>query len=581
MPRVRKFNKRNFHGNQHKINGVNNIPDNLNSEPTTSKPSSSNQPAHKSASSTKLENPRFSNEISYNDDEVNIIVNLKLISNLIKTSVKCSKCDEEDCINICLDENGRRGLACKIILSCNSCDSKAETMNSTLNRHRVYNVNSRFVYAMRSIGRGAGAAKTFCAVMNLPPPPLKFNLHTTLLLNAATEVCSTSLLNAANEAVEENNNLNEIAAAFDGSWQKRGHTSLNGVVTATSFDTGKVLDFECITKYCNICKNDEVKKISQEHKNTCKANFEGSSGAMEIAGVKAIFHRSEGKLGVRYTQYLGDGDSKGFASVFESKPYGDVNIIKLECIGHVQKRMGSRLRRLKNDGKGKKLSDGKAISGKGRLTDSIIDKLQTYYGLAIRRNLEDVKRMQQNIWATFFHMLSTDENPRHELCPTGEDSWCRYNKCLVTGDKHSHTSSLPAAVMDAIKPVFKDLADINLLKRCLHGRTQNPNESLNNVIWQRLPKTGFVGYETLKLGVTDAVLCFNEGSFAKCHVLKCMGITPGKFMIQGLQMIDNLRILEANKSVLERSKASRVKKRQLKRKKDESNEEEVYSAGAF
>lgn len=135
--------------------------------------------------------------------------------------------------------------------------------------------------------------------------------------------------------------------------------------------------------------------------------------------------------------------------------------------------------------------------------------------------------------------------------------------------------------MDVIKPVFKDLADINLLKRCLHGRTQNPNESLNNVIWQRLPKTGFVGFETLKLGVTDAVLCFNEGSFVKCHVLKCMGITPGKFMIQGLKLIDKIRILEANKSVLERSKESRVKKRQLKRKKDENNKEEVYRAGAF
>ena len=43
---------------------------------------------------------------------------------------------------------------------------------------------------------------------------------------------------------------------------------------------------------------------------------------------------------------------------------------------------------------------------------------------------------------------------------------------------------------------------------------------------------GFVRLETLKLGVTDAVLCFNEGSFAKCRVLMCMSILPGKFMIR-------------------------------------------------
>ena len=42
-------------------------------------------------------------------------------------------------------------------------------------------------------------------------------------------------------------------------------------------------------------------------------------------------------------QYLSDGDSKGLSSVVESKPYGDIKITKLECIGYVQKLMGSRL----------------------------------------------------------------------------------------------------------------------------------------------------------------------------------------------------------------------------------------------
>lgn len=41
-----------------------------------------------------------------------------------------------------------------------------------------------------------------------------------------------------NEAIEENYKLNETAA-FDGSSQNRGLTSLNGVVTAISFDTEK------------------------------------------------------------------------------------------------------------------------------------------------------------------------------------------------------------------------------------------------------------------------------------------------------------------------------------------------------
>lgn len=50
------------------------------------------------------------------------------------------------------------------------------------------------------------------------------------------------------EAVLSNENCRDIAVALDGSWQKRGHTSINGVITATSLDNGKVIDFECLSK---------------------------------------------------------------------------------------------------------------------------------------------------------------------------------------------------------------------------------------------------------------------------------------------------------------------------------------------
>ncbi len=63
----------------------------------------------------------------------------------------------------------------------------------------------------------------------------------------------------------------------------------------------------------------------------------------------------------------------------------------MECIRHVQKRVGSR--KLKNQSKGVKLTDGKGLAGKGRLTDSKIDVLQNYYGLAVRENLSDVGKV--------------------------------------------------------------------------------------------------------------------------------------------------------------------------------------------
>ena len=44
----------------------------------------------------------------------------------------------------------------------------------------------------------------------------------------------------------------------------------------------------------------------------------------------------------------------------------------------------------------------------------MIDKLTVYYGLAIRRNAHSIRKMKNDIWATFYHYGSTDDNPQHE-----------------------------------------------------------------------------------------------------------------------------------------------------------------------
>jgi hypothetical protein len=72
--------------------------------------------------------------------------------------------------------------------------------------------------------------------------------------------------------------------------------------------------------------------------------------------------------------------------------------------------------------------------------------------------------------------------------------------------------------MDAIEPVLRDLARVDLLKRSVHGETQKPNECLNSIIWTRIHKTIFVRLDTLKFGVYDAVLCFNDGVVKKNDV---------------------------------------------------------------
>ncbi|GFU10455.1 uncharacterized protein NPIL_461171 [Nephila pilipes] len=128
---------------------------------------------------------------------------------------------------------------------------------------------------MRCIGKGAESAVMFCGIMNLPPPPTKFTKFNNNLLQAARETCEESMAEAVHEAVEENEGGRDIAVAVDGSWQKRGFSSKNGVVTVTSVDTGKVIDVEILSKHC-ICPN------KTKHLQNCKRNFVGYSGKMEV-----------------------------------------------------------------------------------------------------------------------------------------------------------------------------------------------------------------------------------------------------------------------------------------------------------
>ena len=98
------------------------------------------------------------------------------------------------------------------------------------------------------------------------------------------------------------------------------------------------------------------------------------------------------------------------------------------CVKHVTKRMGTNLRKLVKDLKGKKLEDGKGISGKGRLTIARIDAIQNFYGRTIRNNKGNAERMSQETWAILKHYSSTLEHPQHENCPKGEMSWCSYQR---------------------------------------------------------------------------------------------------------------------------------------------------------
>ncbi|GFW08866.1 uncharacterized protein TNCV_993831 [Trichonephila clavipes] len=166
--------------------------------------------------------------------------------------------------------------------------------------------------------------------------------------------------------------------------------------------------------------------------------------------------------------------------------------------------------------------------------------------------------MRQGIWAIFLHKISTDENPQHGFCPSGPDTWCRYKKAQLENKVYHHKHKLPVAVVEAIRPIFRDLSDPELLKKCLHGNTQNPNESINNVIWSRVPKKTFVHLETLSFGTYDAIASFNKGNATKLDILKKLNIEPGYYATCCMERLDKERITRARYANLQKTKEYRV-----------------------
>ena len=163
----------------------------------------------------------------------------------------------------------------------------------------------------------------------------------------------------------------------DGTWARRGFQSLYGVVAVASWKTGKVLDVEVLSKHCQACATHHGMDTSsgeldwwKGHQASCEVYYCSSSSAMKSTGVLAIWKRSVSKNMLRYTQMISDGDSKTFKLLSDQLPYGASNLVsKHECVGHVQKRMGTTLREKAKEKFVNERGERVRVRGKGWLTD--------------------------------------------------------------------------------------------------------------------------------------------------------------------------------------------------------------------
>ena len=306
---------------------------------------------------------------------------------------------------------------------------------------------------------------------------------------------------------------------------------------------------------------------------------------MEPHGTLTMFSKSL-QNNIRYKHLIADGDCKTHALLLQEQPYGvEHKVCKLNCVGHVQKRLGTALRSLKATYKGRKLSDGKTIGGVGRLTDHLINSLQNYYGDVICRNTDNLGNMVRAMQASLLHSNSSDAQPRHHLCPKGKDSWCKWQVAQALGKPYQHHNPpIPEAIIQLLKPIYALLGSRELLEKCLGGYTQNANESLHSTVWKFCPKELFLGKSNVEIACALAVCNFNDGASSLVSVTESLNLKSTSLCTYFLNSKDVKRIQKSMYKNTERAKYLRRaawRKRKGFDDKHQQKEGVVYAPGAF
>ena len=142
------------------------------------------------------------------------------------------------------------------------------------------------------------------------------------------------------------------------------------------------------------------------------------------------------------------------------------------------------------------------LGGKGKLTNTEIDTVQNCFGIALRSNVGNLAFMKSACMASMYHICGY-----HDNCPKSADTCCQYYK-----DKQDNTNyykskgDFPINVRRAILLIYQSLCKSDIMEKCLHGKTQNANESFNGIIWNCVLKATHVGLDFISVGVYIALL---------------------------------------------------------------------------
>ena len=205
--------------------------------------------------------------------------------------------------------------------------------------------------------------------------------------------------------------------------------------------------------------------------------------------------------------------------------------------------------------------------------------------MALRKNSGDAAAMSKATWAILKHYADPAD---HTDCPEGAESWGKWQSDQVTSEQTYKpvNSPLSPAIVERITPIFRDLANVSLLKNCTRTMTQNANESLHHVIWSLVLKEQYNSPDEVQLGVDMGILFFNQGRLQTVTDLystdPSLHLTDASCKI--LQGIDSKRVRDMEYQESEERREKRHQRRQnklLRLAAFSKKEGTMYKSGQF
>lgn len=208
--------------------------------------------ANTSASARKLSTPEEF-DVPISDNLRYVILSFFHVFSVLATFVKCSKCDGQ----VQFSRTCQKGLGFQLVVTC-PCSTR--TIDSCKRVGSNYEINNKIVFVMRLIGVGINGLNLFCAFMDFTKNFSKYTYYnsTQNIKIASKKVYELVIDKTAKEekklTAEKGLDDSKLFVSGDGTWAKKGFSSLIGVATLIGKFSGKVLDAFVSSKRCHQCE---------------------------------------------------------------------------------------------------------------------------------------------------------------------------------------------------------------------------------------------------------------------------------------------------------------------------------------